>query len=75
MRPVDASRFISDQQSCIEKFDKSVRRARGTQSIRESTHVDIDVFIAEVCESKRDKLVCGGEDLILVDVLVSQGRV
>lgn len=73
MRPVDASRFISDQQSYIEKCHENVRRSRGTQWIRGSTYVDIDVFVAEVCQSKRDKLVRGSEDLVLVDVLVSQG--
>lgn len=72
MRPVDASRFISDQQSYIEKGHESVRRARSTQLTRESTYVDIDVFVAEVCEPKRDELVRSSEDLALIDVLISQ---
>lgn len=41
--------------------------------IRRSTYVDVDVFVAEVCESKRYELVRCSEDLVLIDVLVSQG--
>lgn len=39
---------------------------------RGSTYVDVDVFVAEVCESKGDELVRGSENLVLIYVFVSQ---